>query len=125
MRSPIAFLSLTLLFAACGGSSPATDAGSDAPRSTDVTTDASADARVGMECDPIGSGAACMQPRPSAYYQGSTHQLPMAALPASAGRLSNGGNPVPLDPTAWNRVDGFSPSAPLLVYFPERIDPAS
>ncbi len=106
----------------CSDPSPAnTDAGA-----TDASTNDRPDAALRSECNPLGYAEACLLPFPSAYYQSDTAlQLPMAAMPISAGRLSNAGEPVQLNPAAWNRIDGFSPSTPLLAYFPERIDPQS
>lgn len=100
----------------CGSSTPptpATDGGADSGGALPTRT----------ECNPLGYDDACLLPFPSAYYQGDTLALPQAALPVSLGRLSRGGERSPLDPAAWNRIDGFSPSGALLAYFPERIDP--
>jgi pimeloyl-ACP methyl ester carboxylesterase len=78
------------------------------------------------ECNPLGYPEACMLPFPSMYYYESGHvNLPAAAMPVSRGRLTNGDVPVPLRPDPWNSLAGFSPSAPLLAYFPERIDAQS
>jgi len=124
MRSSVSF---TALVALLGCSDPAprpspTDGGSDAH--TDASpNDVHTALPSRMECNPLGYDRACLLPFPSAYYQGATLSLPMAALPVSLGRLSNGNKPSPLNPAAWNRVDGFSPSGALLAYFPERIDP--
>ncbi len=125
MRTPSWLLLAFGLALGCSDSSntPGDAAAGDA--SGDVSGDVSGDrapAPLRMECNPLGYAEACMLPFPSAYYQNDTLALPMAALPISAGRLSNGGDPVPLDPAPWNRLDGFSPSSPLLAYFPERVD---
>lgn len=123
-------LALTLALAAgCSDPAPASDAAVDraaTDASTDASTDGqSADAGPRSECNPLGAPEACLLPFPSAYYQGDTVQLPPAAMPVSLGRLSHGGTPAPLDPAPWNRLDGFSPTMPLLAYFAERIDPAT
>lgn len=111
-----------LLLAAVMGCDP-----TPAPSTNDAGADVAADAAPlpsRAECNPLGYDDACMLPFPSAFYQGDTLQLPMAALPVSLGRLSRtDGERAPLDPAAWNRLDGFSPSGALLAYFPERIDP--
>ncbi len=88
---------------------------------------ATPDSGVRTECNPLGFPEACLQPFPSAYYQGANGQvnLPTAAMPISTGRTSNGGDPVPLNPALWNRLDGFSPNGALSAYFPERIDVAT
>lgn len=123
-------LPVFLLAALAGCTDPAptnTPADASADAASDASPDASPDAPATLpsraECNPLGYDRACLLPFPSAYYQGATLELPMAALPVSLGRLSNGNEPAPLNPAAWNRLDGFSPSAPLLAYFPERIDP--
>lgn len=79
------------------------------------------------ECNPLGFPEVCLLPFPSAYYQGPDGRLalPAAAMPVSNGRTSNDGEPAPIRPDPWNRLDGFSPSGALLAYFPERVDPAT
>jgi hypothetical protein len=78
-------------------------------------------------CNPLGDpDGDCMLPFPSSFYTkpdpdsrtGVRVDLTNAALPTS----SFG---VPLDPTPYNRRDGFSSVASLLAYFPEKIDPSN
>ena len=121
MRTSIGRWALFTIGLALGCNSPApstTDAG--------VTDTAVTDAPVAparAECNPLGYAEACMLPFPSAYYQTDTAlALPMAALPISRGRLSNAGEPVALDPAPWNRLDGFSPSSPILAYLRGPLD---
>ena len=121
MRTSIRRWALFTIGLALGCNSPApsaTDAG--------VTDTAVSDAPVAparAECNPLGYAEACMLPFPSAYYQTDTAlALPMAALPISRGRLSNAGEPVALDPAPWNRLDGFSPSSPILAYLRGPLD---
>lgn len=113
---------LVALGAFVGCSDPAPTSPSDAG----VVADSGVPA-ARPECNPLGFAAACMLPFPSAYYQADNGQLnlPPAALPISNGRTSNGGEPVALNPASWSRLDGFSPSGALSVYFPERVDPAT
>lgn len=108
----------------CSDPAPVTPADSGVPADRGAVTDA---ATVRMECNPLGFPEACLLPFPSAYYQADNGQLalPPAAMPVSTGRTSNGSDPVALNPAPWNRLDGFSPSGALSIYFPERVDPAS
>ncbi len=125
MRSTLPLLLLAAAMGCDPTPAPSTDAAADT--ASDAAADASADAAPlpsRAECNPLGYDDACMLPFPSAFYQGDTLQLPAAALPVSLGRLSRtDGERAPLDPAAWNRIDGFSPNGALLAYFPERIDP--
>ena len=131
MRTSIRRWALVVVGLAFGCSDPApapvdasvSDAATD--RTDAPSSDRTDAAPARAECNPLGYGEACMLPYPSAYYQGATLELPMAAMPVSSGALSNGGEPVPVNPAPWNRIDGFSPSSPILAYFPERIDPAT
>jgi hypothetical protein len=109
----------------CSDPAPATPADGGVAADTGAAADVPAAARA--ECNPLGFPEVCMQPFPSAYYQAADGQLalPAAAMPVSTGRTSNGSEPVPLNPAAWNRLDGFSPGGALSVYFPQRIDPAT
>ena len=133
MRTPcrIAVASLLGLLSSCGSSTPAaTDAGvvTDRGAVSEAGADAAADAGAPRaECNPLGFPEACMLPFPSAYYQADNGQLnlPAAAMPISSGVTSNAGTPAPLRPDAWNRLDGYSPIAPMLAYFRERVDPTT
>ncbi len=125
MRTSIRRWALVVAGLSLGCSDPAptpADAASD--RADASSTDRPA-TPTRAECNPLGYAEACMLPFPSAYYQGASLELPIAAMPISSGALSNAGEPVPINPAPWNRLDGFSPSSPLLAYFPERIDPST
>ncbi len=96
-----------------------------APATPDASVTATLPSPAEPGCNPVGYAGSCMLPFPASVFQGATLQLPMEHLPVSSGHLSNGDTPVPLDPAPWNRLDGFSPSSPLLAYLGARIDPAS
>ncbi|WP_231922178.1 hypothetical protein [Micromonospora krabiensis] len=69
-------------------------------------------------CDPIDP-AACLLPFPNDYYTvpdrssptGKRVRFAASAMPANA-------QGTPIDPTEWNRQDGFSPGSPILVRVP-------
>ncbi len=85
------FLALTVT--ACGGSD-----GSSIPKA----------------CNPLG-GAGCLMPWPSmAYYDGSHLAIPPEAMPVNVDMNA-------VDPTPLNRWDGFSPTGPMLVSFPNGV----
>jgi hypothetical protein len=92
----LAFASLTVA-AACGGDSLS----------------------VPAECNPLGGGVSCMMPWPSAAYlvddatteTGLRVDLPVAAMPVNTSQIA-------VDPTPFNRWDGFSPSGPIVAAFP-------
>jgi hypothetical protein len=101
MRRPV----LLLLAIACGGPHP--------PPHTPGT------------CNPlIGDPHACLNPWPTSYFQvddttsatGFRNQIPTAAMPKNVGGK-------PIDPARLNRLDGFSPSTPLVLYFSQGVDP--
>lgn len=131
MRTFLRAAVLVAIGSVVGCSDPAptglADSGLTADGSVPADLGAAPDSGVRTECNPLGFPEACLQPFPSAYYQSANGQvnLPAAAMPVSTGRTSNGGDPVPLNPLPWNRLDGFSPSGALTVYFPERVDPAT
>ena len=90
---------LTLLLAACGDNG----GGSDVPDA----------------CNPLGDGASCLAPWPSSAYladDSSTTSGYRVALPAEGMPVNVDG--IVVEPTPWNRQDGFSPSGALLAFFP-------
>jgi hypothetical protein len=136
-RTIIAVCSAALLVAACSDSGSATTETS-APVTTDVivtevptTTPppAEADAETGAAvqaavdsapsgCDPLDT-TRCLLPFPSnaltvadaATETGLRIAFPADGLPANASGVA-------IDPTEWNRNDGFSPNTPILTYLP-------
>ena len=70
-------------------------------------------------CDPIGSGQQCLTPFPSNFYTtpdggqatGLRVNLAQDSMPANKGGVH-------MDPTEWNRSDGFSSTAPINVQIP-------
>jgi hypothetical protein len=116
------------LIVGCHGATPTLDAGAgDVGVSGDVAAEDDRSA-----CNPLGDEATCALPWPSMYYTrvdpradtGYRLALDPRALPVSASTRTAGGDGT-LDPAPWNRLDGFSPSAPALAWFPRRLDPAS
>ncbi|HVF52383.1 MAG TPA: hypothetical protein VNC78_02125 [Actinomycetota bacterium] len=77
-------------------------------------------------CDPIDP-AACLLPFPNDYFTtpdestatGRRVAFDILAMPRNAAEVSEGGEGKPVDPTEWNRNDGFSPGTPVITYVPE------
>jgi hypothetical protein len=69
-------------------------------------------------CDPIGTGN-CLYPWPNDYFRSHGH----LALTASMMPTNTGG--VPIDPTDYNRQDGFSPGATIVLKVPGLDTPAA
>jgi hypothetical protein len=69
-------------------------------------------------CNPLGTNH-CMTPWPSSAFEiedGATATGRRLAIPA--GTLPTNASGVAIDPAPWNRADGFSPAAPMVVSFP-------
>ena len=88
----------------------------------DDATNAAVQAEVDKHpvgCDPLDT-TRCLLPFPSNAYteQDPTTdttrrvRIPAAGMPANVGGTA-------IDPTEWNRNDGFSPNTPIMVYLPE------
>ena len=111
-RIALAFLCLA---AGCGGGAGgAADGG-----------DGSVAGVPGAPCNPLGSGD-CLTPFPSTAFlaeDGTTATGWRVAL--SEDVLPENDDGVLLDPTFWNRFDGFSAATYLLAYFPETVDPSN
>lgn len=92
----LATASLALALVACGSDSP----------------------EIPAECNPLG-GTHCLMPWPSSTYleadpateTGFRVALPGAAMPVNI-------DDIPIDPSSWNRLDGFSPSGAIIAAFP-------
>ena len=103
MRSYVSFALAISFAAACGGD--------------DATTSG-----VPEACNPLG-GASCLLPWPSAAFMkedatsptGYRLDLAEASMPVNVDGLV-------IDPAVFNRWDGFSPSAPIVVAFPTGVD---
>jgi hypothetical protein len=71
------------------------------------------------DCNPLGPTGACYVPWPSSYFQvddttsatGVRNAVPLAAMPKNIDKK-------PIDPSRLNRLDGFSPATPLVLYLP-------
>lgn len=81
-------------------------------------------------CHPMSKGlpkGGCLLPFPSSYFTvkdkatptGWRVAFPEKTLPVA----DHGDEQIPLQTTFFNRRDGFSPSTPIVVLFPERVDP--
>ncbi len=78
------------------------------------------------ECNPLRSAGACLLPFPSAAFLEADAASPTGQrVRLSAAVMPRNNYGVAYDPARMNRADGFSPSAEILAYFPERLDPAS
>lgn len=133
-RTPIAGLvAVALTLAACsdgGDTSTAADtdttiAGTTTPAPQPSTTEAAssaadADTLAAVEsalsaqpsgCDPLDTRQ-CLLPFPSnAYRTEGRVALPVDGMPVNEGGVA-------IDPTEWNRNDGFSPNTPILTHVP-------
>ncbi|HET7481587.1 MAG TPA: Ig-like domain-containing protein [Actinomycetota bacterium] len=77
-------------------------------------------------CDPIDP-TACLLPFPNDYFTvpdastatGLRVNLNPAAMPRNGADVTNGGEGKPVDPTEWNRNDGFSPGSMIMTYVPD------
>lgn len=71
---------------------------------------------IPSQCNPLG-GQGCLLPWPSmAFYDGSHIALTKDAMPTNV-------DPDEIDPAPLNRWDGFSPTGPMLVVFPNGVAP--
>ncbi len=121
-RAVVAAIVAVVLVAGCsddGTSATSTSAPTTAP-SPLVTIDAAGAAELGGRvaaaptCDPLDT-TSCLLPFPSDHFTapdrsmatGRRVNFPTGLLPTTGG--------APLDPTEWNRNDGFSPGTPILV----------
>jgi hypothetical protein len=79
---------------------------------------------IPAECNPLG-GLSCLAPWPSSVYleadsttvTGHRVRIPVAAMPTNT-------SGVPVDPTFYERWDGFSPSGPIVAAFPGGVSAA-
>ncbi|MEZ4401019.1 MAG: hypothetical protein R3B06_13420 [Kofleriaceae bacterium] len=86
--------------------------------------DGSAPARlpVADNCNPLGI-AHCMAPWPSSAYEVDDASTATGVrLDIPAGGLLTNANGDPVDPTPWNRADGFSAAAAIVTAFPGGVD---
>lgn len=97
----------------------------DAPSPIDAATnDAGFDVRP--ECNPLATTDECLFPFPSRFFQAPDPSTPTGvrtALQRNSVRLPSAA--ATLDITMFNRADGHSPTAPMLVHLGVDVDPAS
>ncbi|MFC6091315.1 hypothetical protein [Saccharothrix lopnurensis] len=76
-------------------------------------------------CDPLGGGTECLLPFPSDWHTRADPTTPtgrrVAFTPDVLPRNASGSA---VNPTAWNRADGFSPGATLIAHVPG-LDPVA
>lgn len=103
---PLKFLSMAIVIAAWGCSSDPAD---ESPVSD-----------IPDECNPLG-GTSCIAPWPSSAYlveadtaTGYRLDLPPAAMPVNF-------NEIPVDPTPFNRFDGFGATGAIIAMFPNGV----
>ncbi|MQA99122.1 MAG: hypothetical protein GEU78_02320 [Actinobacteria bacterium] len=78
-----------------------------------------------LGCDPLDP-ATCLFPFPNDLYTvadpttdtGRRVDFHPAAMPRSGAEVTEGGEGKPVDPTEWNRQDGFSPGSMVLTHVP-------
>ena len=76
-------------------------------------------------CDPIDP-AACLLPFPNDFFTaadattdtGRRINFSPTAMPRNGAEVTEGGEGKPVDPTEWNRNDGFSPGSAVMTYVP-------
>jgi hypothetical protein len=74
-------------------------------------------------CNPLG-GNHCMTPWPSSAFEVADATTATGRrLSIPAGTLPHNVAGVAIGPAAWNRADGFSPAAPMIVSFPGGVSP--
>jgi hypothetical protein len=98
---------LAILGGACGDDGGTTD-GPDAPGGF----------AIAPECNPLGISH-CMAPWPSSAFEvDDATSATGRRLAIPAGTLPTNYNGADIDPAGWNRADGFSPAAPMVMAFP-------
>ena len=78
-----------------------------------------------MGCDPLDPSM-CLFPFPNDFFTvadattdtGRRVNLHPAAMPRGGAEITEGGEGKPVDPTEWNRNDGFSPGSLILTHVP-------
>ncbi len=98
------------------------DASADAPEPKEMTGAQSDQLDAALEASPEGcdivDDSSCMLPFPSNYMTVEDPQSPtLRRVNFPTGQLENASG-VAFDPAAWNKLDGFSPSTPIVVYVP-------
>lgn len=122
LRLSLGLSCLYVLLWGCGSSSE--DSDPDAAPPPDVPDAATIDAGGGLDiaeaCNPLGFEA-CLMPWPSAVYlrdadttTGVQLDLPIEAMPTN-------GRGMTVSPAPFNRFDGFAPSGPMVVAFPDGV----
>lgn len=119
-----AVLAATLLVGACTGTSEQEGRPGDGGSTSAVEAEADTEPPGVGACDDTDL-AGCLLPWPNDRFTrgdattatGRRLDLPVEGMPTNA-------QGVPIDPTEWNRNDGFSPASALVTVIPE-VDPAA
>jgi len=124
-RTSITPLGLLLIGLASGA--PACGSADAAPAAP-VQSSELLDDGLPPSCNPLRSKGQCLLPFPSSVYLNAdpaTETGLRLALPSEALPIAQQGTSGPFDTTRVNLADGFSPSTPILAWFPEWLDAAS
>lgn len=121
-RWAVALLSAAMAVAACSGGDGGGEAGSEEPVELEGELDVAVEGNG--SCDALDP-AHCLLPFPSDFFTvadtstetGRRVRFRQAAMPENA-------DAVPIDPTEWNRSDGFSPGPKIMTAVPG-LDPAA
>ena len=97
-------------------------ASGEAPEARELTGPESDQLNAALESSPAGCNlidtGSCMLPFPSDFLTVEDPESPtLRRVDLPEGQLQNASG-VPLDPTAWNELDGFSPATPIVVLVP-------
>jgi hypothetical protein len=112
---------LTLLLAA--GLVGCSDDGVPSPASV---IDVGIEDGLPAECNPLRSAGACLLPYPSAIFlEPDASTATGQRMKLTSPMFPRNDKGVAYDPARLDFADGFSPSAAILAYFPERLDGAS
>jgi pimeloyl-ACP methyl ester carboxylesterase len=115
-------LALSSSIVGCGSSDPTESSGAGGGGAGDGAV---ADG-LPAECNPLRAEGACLLPFPSAaFLDDDATTATKHRVHYTSAMFPKNTNGVAYDPKRLNAVDGFSPAAEILAYFPERLDPAS
>ncbi|MGH3761159.1 hypothetical protein [Actinophytocola sp.] len=88
------------------------------PAATAASPPAPANPRAATECDPIDPDV-CLLPFPNDYYTVPDESMPTGRrVDFAPEMMPHNASGVPIDPTEWNRNDGFSPGSMVIARVP-------
>ncbi|MDQ3964190.1 MAG: thrombospondin type 3 repeat-containing protein [Actinomycetota bacterium] len=102
-----------------------TSSASPTPTSSGSPSDPDPAISTNAGCDPIDP-TECLLPFPNDLFTvadettdtGRRVNFNPLAMPRTGTEITDGGEGKPVDPTEWNRNDGFSPGSPVMTYVP-------